>query len=217
MASGTGGLSAIAIGTTAAGAVLVWSGIRGSSVLTTVQDIIKGDKPKGANVNPIDAPADTSGTGGAGGGAGGGPGPIGGAGAMVTLAKTQVGYRETGINQQKYCVDLKQPAGPWCAYFLWWLAVKTGNGKLVPHTGSAPGMAQAFGGQFVSGSAGIKAGDLVFYMGASNGWNNIGHCGIAATDNTGGSWQSVEGNYGDKVALNTRSSCQGHARPNYGS
>lgn len=208
MASGTG-LSAIAVGTTTAGALLVWSGVRGSSVLASVQDVIKGDKPKGAPVNTIDFPT--------GGGSDTGVGPIGGAGAEVDLAKTQVGYREGSGNSQKYCVDLKQPAGPWCAYFLWWLAVKTGNGALVPHTGSAPGMAQAFGARFTNGSAGIKAGDYVFYMGAENGWNNIGHCGIAVSDNVGGTWHSVEGNYGDKVALNTRTSCQGHARPNYGS
>lgn len=205
------GVPALAVATITGGAVLIWSGIRGASVLTSLQDVVKGEQPKGVNVYPINVPVGDAGT------VGDGTGATGGAGAMTTLAKTQVGYRETGDNKQKYTPDLHQPYGPWCAYFLWWLAVKTGNGGIIPHTGSAPGMAQAFGSRFVIGSGGIKTGDLVFYSGAENGWNGIGHCGIAISDNAGGSWQSVEGNYGDKVALNTRRSCQGYARPNYGS
>ena len=61
----------------------------------------------------------------------------------------------------------------------------------------------------------LRCEDGSLYTGASNGWGGIGHIGIAVTDNSGGSWQSVEGNYGDHVALNTRRACQGYAKPGY--
>ena len=84
----------------------------------------------------------------------------------------------------------------------------------MPWTASAPGMAQGFGGRFHSDTsgAGIQAGDVVFYSGASNGWGGIGHVGIAVSDYHGGSWRSVEGNYGNHVAENTRRSCRGYAK-----
>jgi hypothetical protein len=90
----------------------------------------------------------------------------------------------------------------------------SGNAGAIPNTASAPGMAQAFGARYKRGVSGIRTGDIVFYSGASNGWDGIGHVGIAVSD--GPSWRSVEGNYADHVALNTRISCRGHATPNYG-
>lgn len=137
-----------------------------------------------------------------------------GAGAAISLARSQVGTREGAGNSQKYSHDLGRPSEAWCADFVCWVMKNSGNDGAVPSTASAPGMAQAFGSRFKSGSAGIRAGDVVFYSGASNGWHGIGHVGIAVSD--GPSWQSVEGNYGDHVALNTRISCRGHATPNYG-
>lgn len=203
------GISAIAISAISAGGLLIWSGIKGASILKSIQSLIKGEKPMGENAYPIETPTGSASPESA--------GPVGGAGAMVTLAKTQVGTREGARNSQKYSRELGRPPESWCADFIDWLAKKTGNSGVIPQTASAPGMAQRFGSRFVTGSAGIRAGDIVFYTGASNGWHNIGHVGIAITDNAGGTWQSVEGNYGDRVALNHRTACQGHARPNYGS
>lgn len=60
-------VSAVAVGTAAAGAVLIWSGLRGASVLATLTDLIRGQHPTGANVHQVDAQA--SPVGGAGGGA----------------------------------------------------------------------------------------------------------------------------------------------------
>lgn len=204
-----GGADGVAVGTVVAGGVLIWSGLRGASVLSAVQDVIQGKKPAGANAHPIAVPAGSSGS------PAGGSGATGGAAAMVAAALKEVGTREGAGNSQKYSHELGRPSEAWCADFVRWCAKQSGNSHLIPQTASAPGMAQAFGGKFVSGSAGIKAGDIVFYSGASNGWNGIGHVGIAVTDGALG-WESVEGNYGDKVAHNHRFSCQGHARPNYG-
>lgn len=203
------GPSAVAVGATAAGAILVWSGLRGASVLRTVQEIIQGRKPTGTNVYPIGTP-----TGAASPGTAAATG-TGDASGMVALARTQIGVRESGTNVQKYSRELGRPYEAWCADFIDWLAAQTGNRDVIPQTASAPGMAQGFGSRFRRGAEGIEAGDIVFYTGASNGWGGIGHVGIAVTSNSGGSWQSVEGNYGDHVALNTRRACQGYAKPGY--
>jgi hypothetical protein len=52
-----GGTSALAVGTVAAGGLLVYSGLTGESILRTVQELIQGKKPSGAPDNPIDVPA----------------------------------------------------------------------------------------------------------------------------------------------------------------
>lgn len=207
-----GGVDGVAVGTVISGGVLIWSGLKGASLLTTIQEVIQGKKPAGQNAHSIGTPVGGSSTG----DSSGSVGATGGAGAMASTARSQIGTKEGSGNSQKYSHELGRPSEAWCADFVDWCAKQTGNSGVIPQTGSAPGMAQSFGARFVSGSSGIKTGDIVFYSGASNGWHGIGHVGIAVSDNTGGSWQSVEGNYGDHVALNTRRSCQGYARPNYG-
>jgi phage-related protein len=99
-----------------------------------------------------------------------------------------------------------------CADFVDWLAMKTGQSAAIPQTASAPGMASGFGSRFQSGSSGIQAGDIVFF---SEGQGSIVHTGIAVSPNVGGSWTSVEGNYGDQVVKQTRSSAAGFAHPAY--
>lgn len=47
-------VNGVAVGAVTAGLVLVWSGLKGASVLETIQSIIKGQKPTGANRRPID-------------------------------------------------------------------------------------------------------------------------------------------------------------------
>lgn len=205
-----GGVDAIAVGTVAAGGMLVWTGLKGASTLEVVQALIRGEQPTGDTAYPITTPIGTGNN-----TATAGAGVTGDASGMVALARAQIGYREGGGNSNKYSHELGRPSEAWCADFIDWLAYKTGNRGVIPWTASAPGMAQAFGSRFHSGSSGIQPGDIVFYTGASNGWHRIGHVGIAVTANASGSWQSVEGNYGDKVALNTRHSCQGYAKPGY--
>lgn len=55
-------VSGVAVGIMATGAVLLWSGIGGRSVLSSVQDIIKGSKPQDVQAHPIDIPAATGGS-----------------------------------------------------------------------------------------------------------------------------------------------------------
>lgn len=72
---------------------------------------------------------------------------------MIDLAKTQVGYHEGRKNghwnnQNKYADDvpsLKWAQGqPWCAVFVYWLAMKSGAGNYFPLTASVPVAAKWF-------------------------------------------------------------------------
>src|SRR5215813_13000580 len=56
-------VSGVAVAAVGAGLVFVWSGLKGASILSAVQDIIQGNKPTGAQKNPIGV---SSGTGGGG-------------------------------------------------------------------------------------------------------------------------------------------------------
>ena len=101
-----------------------------------------------------------------------------------------------------------------CADFIDWLAanVTPSQSAAIPQTASAPGMARGFGSRFRSGSSGIQVGDIAFF---DEGQGSIVHTGIAVSANTGGTWTSVEGNYGDQVAKNRRSEAAGYATPDY--
>ncbi|MBO2460969.1 hypothetical protein [Actinomadura violacea] len=48
-------INAIAVGAVGAGLVFIWSGLRGSSVLSALQDIIRGNRPSGSQVHGISA------------------------------------------------------------------------------------------------------------------------------------------------------------------
>jgi hypothetical protein len=54
------GVSATAVAATAAGGLLVWSGIKGANITTDLRDLISGEKPDATNVNPVGTPAASS-------------------------------------------------------------------------------------------------------------------------------------------------------------
>lgn len=84
-------VSAVAAGTLAVGGLLVWSGLKGSSVLGAVQDVINGHQPSGTNAHPIDVPA--------GGATGGGSIPAA-SGSILGIAQ-QVAATPAG--KTRYC------------------------------------------------------------------------------------------------------------------
>jgi hypothetical protein len=51
--SGLQGVSGTAVAATAAGGVLLWSGIRGLSVSQSLRSVLSGSKPSGTQANPI--------------------------------------------------------------------------------------------------------------------------------------------------------------------
>lgn len=49
-------VSGVAVAAVGAGLVFLWSGLKGASILTTIQDMIQGKKPSGTPVNQIGVP-----------------------------------------------------------------------------------------------------------------------------------------------------------------
>lgn len=91
------GVNGVAVGTLAVGSVLVWTGLKGGSVLAGVQSMIQGQKPTGENVHSIDIAAAVS--------AGGLDSQLGalsgaGASAVLTIAQ-QVANSPAG--KSRYC------------------------------------------------------------------------------------------------------------------
>jgi hypothetical protein len=135
-----------------------------------------------------------------------------GGSAMVDLAKTQIGYREGAGNSNKYSHELGRPSEEWCADFIDWLALKSNNRSAVPWTASAPGMANAFGGRYHSGTSGAVAGDILFFGGSKAG---IYHVGLASGPGGGGSVPTIAGNSSNAVRAYTGTGIAGFAHPNY--
>jgi len=90
------GVSAVGVGVLAAGAVLVWSGIRGASVVATLQEIIRGQRPSGALANPVEG----------GGGARSGPinSEITGKGASSSVLQMAVEVAKSPAGRRNYCL-----------------------------------------------------------------------------------------------------------------
>jgi hypothetical protein len=136
----------------------------------------------------------------------------GGGSSMVELAKSQIGYREGAGNSNKYSHALGRPSEEWCADFINWLALKTGNRSAVPWTASAPGMARGFGSKYHSGTGGATAGDIVFFGGSKG---SIYHVGLASGAGGSGSIPTIAGNSSNRVRAYTGTGVAGYAHPNY--
>lgn len=156
------GVSAIAVGTLAVGGVLVWSGLRGASILQTVQELIQGKKPSGINKFPIGTP-----TGGTGGGGGGGGGSASGS-SIVQIAASMKG--------QPYCFGGGHGGAPCsssctdCSSYVSCVLFKAGVLKDVLDTG---GLASWGTGVAI---ADRQPGDVIVWNGGPGG----GHTGIIA-------------------------------------
>jgi hypothetical protein len=55
-------VSGTAVAATAAGAVLVWSGVKGTSLVATLRSLVSGKAPAGAEVNTLTGAGSTSGS-----------------------------------------------------------------------------------------------------------------------------------------------------------
>lgn len=87
-------ISGVAVGVLVAGGLLVWTGLKGGSVLAGVQSVIKGQAPTGGNVHPIDVAVA------AGGGSGGGGSIPAASGSILAIAQ-QVAATPAG--KTRYC------------------------------------------------------------------------------------------------------------------
>lgn len=144
---------------------------------------------------------------------------------LVSLARSQVGYREGDNNYNKYAEDprITQLYGwnvqnqPWCGTFVNWCflnAFGTVGGKMT-YGGSAACAAQANlyknNGAFTQSPA---VGDQIFFYSGGG----INHTGIVF-EVSGGTVRTVEGNYSDKVSSCAyaigNSSIAGYGRPKW--
>lgn len=149
---------------------------------------------------------------------------------MIRVARSQVGYRETGNNDTKYNRWLGRIPGyphdgygyPWCHSFLSWLLAQTGNAGAGPRTaGCEVGVAWFRArGRYHSTP---RVGDFVYY--GPNGGTHvelvIGVSSSAITTIGGNTSGSLDGRYynGNGVYLKSvaRSSSRihGYGRPDY--
>lgn len=75
------GVSGVAVACVAAGSVLIWTGLKGGSIVLTLQEIIQGKRPSGTPWHPINLPPEAvaggkAAAGGANTGAGAGGGKV---------------------------------------------------------------------------------------------------------------------------------------------
>ena len=144
---------------------------------------------------------------------------------VVSLARSQVGYREGANNYNKYAEDprITKLYGwnvqnqPWCCTFVSWCFINAFGdiGGRMTYGGSAACATQASyyksNGAFTQSPA---VGDQIFFYSGGG----INHTGIVVEVN-GASVRTVEGNYSDKVSLCTyqtgNSVIAGYGRPKW--
>lgn len=134
---------------------------------------------------------------------------------IVGIALTQVGYRESGDNVQKY-----GPTAPWCTYFVKWCAERAGiPSSIFLNFGDCGSGISAYqnAGLWQGASYTPNPGDLIFFV-----W---GHVGIVNYVDASGGIHIIDGNFSDKVNDRTitsgggywygKSSIVGYATPAY--
>ena len=146
------------------------------------------------------------------------------------IAQNEIGYTEKGNNWTKYAKDLdaihyfngnKQNVA-WCATFTSWCIWKASNpdpkgtalaAQYQPKVDNC-GCGVSWNAKYYKNKGKFyltpKAGDVFFTMGYT-------HTGFVLSVNKDGTFKTIEGNHGDKVASITRkiSSCEGFGRPWY--
>lgn len=123
----------------------------------------------------------------------GGNGGSSGANKFVSVARGEIGYRESGNNGNKYGASFGHNHVAWCAYFVSWCAKQ--SGAPIPTNGSVSGHMQYFKskGKFkYSGKYIPKPGDLMVQK------NNASHIGIVESA-TSSIVHTIEGNCSNSV------------------
>lgn len=144
---------------------------------------------------------------------------------MVALAQGELGVRETSgtneaprIRQYREASGAEATPGPWCAYFVSWLAQQSGApiGTGGQGTGYVPTL-EAWGrstGRFFSGGVPPQPGDIVIF---DRGSGIADHTGIVERLDADGTLHTIEGNTSDMVARRTyaagSSQVRGFVRP----
>ena len=127
---------------------------------------------------------------------------------VIDLAMADLGYQEgrlgAGFNYTKYGKWIGQDGQPWCMSFVQYKFNEAGLSNLLPvKTSSTTTFANAAkqAGQFVT--SGYQPGD-VFFLDYDKSDGKYDHAGIITAVNADGTYQTIEGNSGNKVASKTR-------------
>lgn len=121
----------------------------------------------------------------------------GSAAKFVSVAESQIGYKETGDNINKYGAEFGRNGQAWCVFFVSWCAKY--SGAPIPYYGFVGDVSDYFKarGKYKSVGSGYtpKAGDLMI--------QGVQHIGIV-TSATRSSVQTIEGNTTNSVKRMTR-------------
>lgn len=148
---------------------------------------------------------------------------------IVEVAKTQVGYHETGNNDTKYNRWFGSLSGygynyAWCQTFVAWCAAQAGvPTSMIPRVSGTISAKDTFkkngtyhAGPYEGGSYTPKKGDIIYFY--SSGSESKHHVGIVS-DCVNGIVYTIEGNSSDQVATRQYSVDNGNIRgygvPNY--
>lgn len=136
---------------------------------------------------------------------------------LITIAESQLGYKEGADNDTKYGDWYGLPNEPWCAMFVSWCAYQAGIGTdvILKYCGCKAGMEWFVNnGRFgYKENYTPKAGDIIFFL--SNG---ASHTGIVINC-VGGRVYTIEGNTSNMCAKRSydlnHSTITGYGIPNY--
>jgi hypothetical protein len=123
---------------------------------------------------------------------------------VINVARSQVGYRETGNNITKYWAELEPglQGSPWCAAFMSWVFKHAGRSlpaidRNYGYISALDAINWAKANGYWDSSGHYAPGDLLLYGGGE-------HTGLCVSDD-GTTIHVIEGNWGDSVQEFTRS------------
>lgn len=116
---------------------------------------------------------------------------------VLAVARKELGYKESGGNNNKYGTAFKANRQAWCAWYVTWCFNRApSGGKLILVTGSTVNMANWFKARNQYGLR-PRVGAVVFYQFPSSDKtiaSRINHCGIVEAVHADGTITVIEGN-----------------------
>ena len=114
------------------------------------------------------------------------------AGAVLDVARSQIGTRENVKGQQKYGAAYGMDGVAWCNQFVWWCFTQAGAADLTPKSAYTPSTYAWYRGKGAA-DRNPRPGDLAFYD-----WPDsiprIQHVGFVEAVNADGTITTIEGN-----------------------
>lgn len=122
------------------------------------------------------------------------------AGAVLDVARSQIGTREDAAGKQKYGAAYGMDGVAWCNQFTWWCFQQAGASDLTPKSAYTP---TTYNWYRVAGRADRtpRPGDLVFYD-FPDSLHRIQHVGFVEAVNADGTITTIEGNTTSGLAGN---------------